>query len=111
MILALSVTLLQSAVWIDGSFLTQKIEPDDVDLVVALQHVNGNDTPAQRAVLQRIVNQNFSFPIQCDSYVLVEYPTGHPSYWFGEYMRAYWIRQLGFARGRTLKGIAVVRTP
>jgi|SRR5215470_6790553 len=108
---AISLALLRTAVWVDGSFVTEKIEPDDVDVVVALNHVNGNNTPDQLRVRERIERQEFTFPVRCDSYLLMEYPTGHPDYWIGEYMHAYWLRQFGFARNNALKGMALIRTP
>ncbi len=110
MCLAMSTALVPAAVWVDGSFLTEKIEPDDVDVVVVMQA--GNRTSEQQAVIDRIENQEFVFPVTCDSYVNVEYPQGHKKYWFSQYMRAYWIKQFGFARNdKVMKGIAVVRTP
>jgi hypothetical protein len=33
MLTSLSVALLRADVWVDGSFVTEKIEPDDVDLL------------------------------------------------------------------------------
>ena len=111
MLTSLSVALLRADVWIDGSFVTEKIEPDDVDLVVLIFNVNKNDTPAQQGVLNRIHNQQYTFPIKCDSYILVEYAHGHPNYWIGQYMHAYWLRQFGFARSNQMKGIPVTRTP
>lgn len=106
---ALSVSLIRSDVWVDGSFLTKKIEPDDVDVVVVIQH--GPQTPAQNAILERVATKKFVSPQQCDSYVNVEYPKAHPNHSIGEFMRAYWMKQFGFSRGQDIKGIAVVRTP
>lgn len=111
MLTSLSVALLRADVRIDGSFVTEKIEPDDVDLLVVIFEVNKNDTPAQQRVLNRIAQQRYVFPIKCDSYINVEYPQGHPKFWLGEYMHAYWLRQFGFARSNQMKGLPVVRTP
>jgi hypothetical protein len=70
MCVALSASLTKAEVWVDGSFLTQKIEPDDVDVIVVLPSgVNG--TPEQRTVIERIDRQEFVFPIKCDSYTTV----------------------------------------
>ena len=108
---AISVALIRAEVWVDGSFLTQKIEPDDVDLLVTLdaQYVNG--TPQQQEVINRVASQGFNLPVQCDSYLHFKYPEAHPLYWTSEFMRAYWIRQFGFSRSDHLKGLAVIRTP
>ncbi len=54
------------------------------------------------------VRSNLKASHRCDSYVEVRYPASHPRYWFGKYMRSYWIRQYGFSRGIDMKGIAVI---
>jgi hypothetical protein len=106
---ALSTALIPSEVWVDGSFLTQKIDPADVDLAVRLPYSRlPNPSPEQGALLQRISSKNFA---GCDSYVFLDYPNGHAQYAVGDMMRAYWQRQFGFSRNDQFKGIAVTRTP
>jgi hypothetical protein len=106
---SLSTTLIPSHVWIDGSFLTQKIDPADVDLAVRIHFATlPNPGPEQRALIDRIQRKQFA---GCDSYVFFEYPVGHPHHGVGDMMRAYWQRQFGFSRIDTLKGLAAVRTP
>lgn len=98
-----------SEVWINGSFMTEKIDPEDVDLVVVV--MDDSDSPfsdSQNMVLEKIRNRSFS---GCDSYVHRDYPPGHQSFNSGEAMRAYWIRQYCFSRNEDMKGLAVVRTP
>jgi hypothetical protein len=106
---SLSTALIPSEVWINGSFLTQKIDPADVDLAVRVLHARlPNPGPEQLALLSRIGNKQFP---GCDSYVFVEYPLGHSLHATGDMMRAYWQRQFDFSRTDNFKGIAVVRTP
>lgn len=96
-------------VWVDGSFLTEKIDPEDSDIVVRIEndvYVKGN--PQQKSVIAWI-NNNLKASLLCDSYVHVEYPQGHALYSEGEWMRAYWIRQFGFSRGEEYKGMAVIQ--
>jgi hypothetical protein len=96
-------------VWVNGSFLTEKIEPADSDIVVCIQHhVYENGTPAQQNMINWI-NTNLKAALLCDSYILVEYPQGHPLHTEGEWMRAYWIRQFGFSRGVQFKGMALIK--
>ncbi|MGE0735800.1 MAG: hypothetical protein AB7G15_14315 [Alphaproteobacteria bacterium] len=90
--------------------MTEKIEPDDVDVVLAIKS-GIMETPEQLNVLDRVARQDFQFPIKCDSYVHLQYPQSHANYWFGEFMNAYWIRQFGFDRTQAMKGIAVIETP
>jgi hypothetical protein len=106
---SLSTGLVPAAVWIDGSFMTQKIDPADVDLAVRLSYAAlPNPGPEQRALFARIATKQFA---GCDSFIFVEYPEGHPQHAVGDMMRAYWQRQFGFGREDQFKGIAVIRTP
>lgn len=108
---AASVALISSEIWVDGSFLTKKIEPRDVDIVVVVQSSSLPGTAVQQVVLKKIHQQQFINPVRCDSYLLVQYPSGDPNYQLSEVMRAYWIRQFCFARNQDMKGLAVIRTP
>jgi len=95
-------------VWIDGSFMTEKINPEDSDIVVCVNSdVSDRGSPTQLNVLLWI-SSNLRSSHLCDSYVHVNYPTGDPLYWDGEWMKAYWIRQFGVSRGEENKGMAVI---
>jgi hypothetical protein len=108
---ALSKEKVQTEIWIDGSFITRKIDPEDSDILL---HVQGdfydNATPEQRKVIDW-VNSNLKVTHLCDSYVYFEYPQGHAWYWMGEWMKAYWIKQFGFSRPpkEEFKGMALIR--
>jgi hypothetical protein len=106
---SLSTALIPSHVWVDGSFLTQKIEPADVDLAVRI-HAAALPNPGadQLVLMDRIAKKQFA---GCDSFLFVEYPSGHPQHAIGDMMRAYWQRQFGFTRTDKFKGVAIVRTP
>ena len=106
---SLSTALIHASVWIDGSFMTQKIDPADIDLAVRFLYAAlPSPGPEQQALLNRIASKQFP---GCDSYIFIEYPEGHPLHAAGDMMRAYWQRQFGFTRRDEFKGIAVVRTP
>jgi hypothetical protein len=100
---------IEGEVWIDGSFTTEKIEPEDSDILV---YVSGefldNATPEQHNLIATI-SSNLKAKYMCDSYVLPYYPEGHQWYNEVEWWKAYWIRQFGFTRKDEPKGIAVVR--
>lgn len=108
---ALSTESIHSEVWVDGSFLTQKIEPDDVDLVVVLQEADFPKSPAGLALLRRIAGKAFTNPVPCDSYIHVDFPSASPHFKVSEVMRAYWIKQFCFSRSDQMKGLAVIATP
>jgi hypothetical protein len=95
--------------WVDGSFLTEKIDPKDVDVVVVIDGdaVYDHGTPDQRgAVDWAIANQKAT--LKCDSYVLMEYPVGHVLHTEGQWWRSYWHKQWGFNREDDPKGIVVI---
>jgi hypothetical protein len=105
----LSLVGIVADVWVDGSFMTEKIEPEDSDIVVCIENgVYDNGTLQQRDTIEWI-NSNLRADLLCDSYVHVEYPIGHPSHSEGEWLRAYWIKQFGFSRGEEFKGMALVK--
>jgi len=88
----LSSATVKAQVWIDGSFLTKKIDPDDVDLVVVIQEQDFSlsmTIPVRRDALVRIVKQEFTIPVKCDSYLNIEYPQGHSRYGLGQKQRTY----------------------
>jgi hypothetical protein len=98
-----------SEVWVDGSFMSQKIDPDDADIVVPFPAVTyDSGTLSQRAALEW-VNSDLTTAHHCDSYVFAEYPAGHHLHAFGDNRRAYWTKWFGERRDGTPKGIAVIR--
>jgi Family of unknown function (DUF6932) len=104
----ISAAKIPGKAWVDGSFLTEKIEPADVD--VAIQ-INGGvlTTPSalQTDLILRIARKKFA---DCDSYVFFEYPAHFYAHADGERFRIYWERQFGLNRTKnTPKGIAVVQ--
>ena len=110
LIRALSNKQIVADVWVDGSFLTQKINPKDSDIVVIVPNeFFEKATPKQRSTLKWVGGTGPKKLFLCDSYVEVQYPEGHQLYWQGVYMIAYWMRQYGFCRDDVdIKGIAVV---
>ena len=65
--------------WLDGSFATRKLDPNDLDLVTfadsdeveALDHV-------QEAEFHALVSGPSDPAPRCDSFLIVEYPDDHP---------------------------------
>lgn len=96
-------------IWADGSFLTEKIQANDVDLILRVsgEYYDSEATDEQRATMDWVGN-NLRADHLCDSYLHFEYAEGHPRHWLGEYMKAYWMKQWGFGRNGPFKGIAVV---
>jgi uncharacterized protein DUF6932 len=93
--------------WVDGSFMTEKIDPNDADIVLLLRaEAYESYSATQRAVVDWLLS-NLKQSHRVDSYVGFAYPLGHASHAEGEFMRAYW--QYGFDRDEDMKGIAAVQ--
>jgi hypothetical protein len=103
---------MRADLWINGSFTTEKVNPEDVDLVARMM---GSDwikaTPSQKSALQRLNTNNFIDSHRCDTYAFVEYETAQGMGERGEWDKAYWLRQFGFSRGDEPKGLAVIKLP
>jgi hypothetical protein len=94
--------------WVDGSFLTQKINPNDVDIVLEIEADALNSGSAELKNAVAWLNSNLKATHLCDSYLCVVFPQGHANYGYGEWNKALWIRTFGFSRGNNYKGIVVI---
>jgi hypothetical protein len=104
--------LLSGELWVDGSFLTEKIDPADVDLVLRIQTQADDDWNAdQRRILEWFVHTDRKAELLCDGYILLAFPDNHPLHERGEERRRYWLRQFGLSRSQQEKGIAVINLP
>jgi hypothetical protein len=95
-------------VWVNGSFLTEKIDPEDVDVSI---RVDGDfydmATAQQRQILRWITEIADSEKI--DGYLHLEWPVGHPHHAIGVENYEYWKKQWGISRSGVAKGIAVLK--
>lgn len=99
--------------WIDGSFLTEKIDPSDVDFVVVLP-VGFLDTitQEQEKVLDWLCEdstQPAKKTFSCDSYALYETDPSDPGHSDYLTMDAYWKKTFGHSIRGVQKGMALVR--
>jgi hypothetical protein len=94
--------------WVDGSFLTNKVDPADVDIVLC---VDGpfidNASATQQAVVQWVAG-NLKASLMCDSFVCAVYPPDHAKYVYGRDWQAYWRGMFCFSRRMDVKGLAVI---
>jgi hypothetical protein len=112
----LSAAGVSGKVWVDGSFVTQKPEPGDCDVVVCIDGVQVLDPgdPAMTKFLRKRFNTERSLVKtlhHCDVYFFPEYPSGHMLHGVTTHWSAYWQKQFGFDRSRQPKGMAVVVLP
>jgi hypothetical protein len=104
---AIQVAGIRGEVWIDGSFLTEKLNPDDSDIILVLTKDELSKMDAkQLEFIRQFASSNLSTTHKCDNYVLVRDDTV-----FAEWNYAYWLRQFGFSRSDQMKGLAVVKLP
>ena len=78
---------------IDGSFLTEEINPEDIDFaVVVTPEFYENCTAAQLALLDWIADsKDIKATHLCDCYLCVEYGEGHPIWFEGINNRSWWV--------------------
>jgi len=95
-------------IWIDGSFLTQKLNPDDVDLLLILHPTDFTSmNAAQSNFFHWFLSNNLYQSHRCDNYAVVFDRTAPE----GEWNYAYWLRQFGFSRRNIMKGVVVMNVP
>jgi hypothetical protein len=96
--------------WIDGSFVTTKFNPRDVDIVLCIaSDIYDNCSVEQRALLDWIESEALRSGYQCDAYISVEWPMAHPLHAEGVAARNYWRNFFGHTRQGYEKGIAVLQ--
>jgi hypothetical protein len=98
-------------IWLDGSFLTNKIDPIDVDCLLRVGSDDYDNDAAKRAVIDWASHEDRLDSHSCDSYKWVEYDAGHPLFAISEDTRRYWSDWYGMSRKKVEKGIAVVLLP
>jgi len=98
---------ISGTLWVDGSFLTQKTNPEDADTLIEIaSDVFDKLTQQQHDLLQAISQSHIG---KCHVFVIVVYPTGHPAYGVSDWDRSYWVSHFGFNRLKNqYKGIASI---
>jgi hypothetical protein len=95
-------------IWADGSFLTEKIDPKDVDVIVrCMRSLYDFGTAEQRQAIDWVI-ANQKSTLKCDSYVLFEDAPGDPLYTEYQWWHSYWHKLWGFSREDDPKGIVVI---
>lgn len=99
--------------WIDGSYLTECVDPNDVDLTLRMDAAFVEmATDAQWSIINWLVDSgSLRTEHRCDAYAWVDYPRGHPLRPEGEAAREYWTKQWGVSQSGGRKGIALVKLP
>ena len=95
--------------WIDGSFLTEKIEPDDIDLSIMIEAEDFDRLDEEaKEFLEQIEYSDEKYLGCLDSFLCIVYPKGDPRR--KDDPPEDWARQWSLERNeRYLKGFAVMR--
>ena len=102
---------LRGNLWLDGSFLTEKIDPEDVDYLLCVASDLYENDPAVRAAVDWASAEDRHFSHYCDAYKWIEYTSGHPLFKNAVRERADWTQWYGTSRGGVPKGIVVISLP
>lgn len=97
--------------WLDGSFLTEKVEPDDIDLIVELDNsIYSKLRMASLAYFQRLSSQPLHVETRClHTFLMIKYPILHIDHAFSLAVRKQWEYDFGHALlSKTPKGIVIL---
>jgi hypothetical protein len=80
--------------WIDGSFVTKKTDPRDIDFVTLIDYrtYEKHETTIENKFRGQAAKDLFGL---VDAYVIKMYPLGHARRWVSEYDLVYWRRWFG----------------
>lgn len=94
--------------WVDGSFLTEKDKPSDIDVTVFIDIDILNElTDEQKELVDK--SNEIGYIEGLDSFVITRYPRGHPMYGTEEDIAYSWHEVYGSENGKEwLKGFAVL---
>lgn len=97
-------------IWVDGSSLTEKINPDDVDFVVELPiALLSTFNQTQISLIEHLGTQAFKQGKKLHSFVKLTAPAGHPFHSKATISHNQWLKDFGYSYvKKEPKGIAVV---
>jgi hypothetical protein len=97
-------------IWVDGSFLTEKIEPADVDFVADIPvEILHTGSPAQGALIKKLADHGFKNPEKLHSFVIFKVPPGDTDFAAMKAARDQWQKDFGLSYvKKDPKGIAVL---
>lgn len=76
--------------WIDGSFITQKTNPNDIDLVTFLNFEQIQQSERELNTLRKLRYEGKRY---LDNYFVPTYPNEHPNFTFFEIDRLEWMHR------------------
>ena len=100
-------TNIKSEIWVDGSFLTRKPDPVDIDLILKMNSdVYETLNERQKSLLDDLVRCEYKDEYGFHFRHFQDYPENHQEHELGLWLNSYWIKQFGYSRNEEVKGIA-----
>lgn len=107
----LSAATIIGEVWIDGSYLTEKIDPDDVDVVLRVASDIYDTDAEKRAVVDWASSPELRDTHSCHSLKWIEYSQDHPLFTISESDRIYFNRLFTKSIRNVRKGVVIIPLP
>ena len=83
-------------IWIDGSFISKKVNPRDIDAVFLLDYT---DCERQQSILDSVwFSKTHKFRLGLDLYYSIEYPKTHKRHFISHLNHLYWADVYGHTR-------------
>jgi hypothetical protein len=103
----MTVLKLEVEQWLDGSYVTSKEDPSDLDLLNFIEEdvVNTLALHQQHDLYKLVNGKATQATYRCDSYYVFTVPDGHPNSEFCRQQRKYWMGEFGYDRKDRPKGI------
>ncbi|WP_266362937.1 DUF6932 family protein [Tellurirhabdus rosea] len=92
--------------WIDGSFVTRKLNPKDIDVVTFVPY---NQYTQHEPIINELRQQRISRKKQIDGYFVKTFPENHRLHHLYVLDRADWLFQFSGTRDNRNKGFIVIR--
>jgi hypothetical protein len=106
--------LVPSIQWVDGSFVEDKENPGDVDVVVWVADSDLNSlSVAKQAELHELFygERKAEYTFKTDAYLISTYGEEHPQFFLYKKSYDYWSRWFSHARCKRLKGLVRLQVP
>jgi len=87
--------------WVDGSFVTRKLNPGDIDFVTSLEI---DCYERNKVAIDALRNRRREKGVVTDGYFLFVRPEGHPQRYLYESDREEWFRHFRWGRDKEPKG-------
>ncbi|MBR1249197.1 hypothetical protein JQ609_19995 [Bradyrhizobium sp. AUGA SZCCT0169] len=93
--------------FLDGSFVTSKNDPGDIDFVIFIDATVVDALPhdKQQELMDLVAGPSTKTKYLCDAYFCPIYPAGHPMNEPARAKRKYWMGEFGYDRSDVPKGI------